>query len=125
MGLLSFLAILLAGTAHAGKVVWVDSSLVTSYSYHYGQDCDSFDLGAGGQVYTFRFCALQSIVQGDLDAMLTSPAKQECVKFESCRNGQCYREFGTREESVKLMLLVGARNKIETYKVKRDLGPCQ
>jgi hypothetical protein len=80
-------------------------------------------IGVAGKEYKFRACALQAIVRDQMNALLTSPRSQECVKVERCRGNYCERTYGVREVRTE-MLMVVTGSKIDTYKVKDILGPC-
>jgi len=117
--------LLSATSAHAGRVLWIDASMVSSYQFKEAGNCKIVSLGVGKETYTHRVCFGQDIVEADMNDMLTSPSQRSCVIFERCRGNYCERTYGSRSEKTKLMLVIGAKNVIEDYRAKRDIGACQ
>ncbi len=112
--------------AHAGKLLWVDSSMLTSLDWKYDRDgCLDLRLGVDGKLYSQKYCSGQAIIADTMNSLLTSPQTRECVKREICRGHYCEREYGTRLEHYKLLLIVNDKNQIESMKPKRELGSCQ
>ena len=121
---LLLLTILSLPQVNAGNLLWVDSSMVSSYEHTFG-NCDRFTLGIGENKYWFDACGGQLVVKSYMESILTSPATRECVKTEDCRGNRCYREFGTRPETFKLLLVIGKKDQIDSFKIKLDVGSCR
>lgn len=115
----------MASAAKADQLIWVTPDQLTSYRYDYGKECDSFTMGIKDAKYKFSFCSGQYIVQDEMKEFLLSPQTVQCVKSEVCYGGHCRKEYGVREESVKILLLVEPKGKIDSYQVKRQIGDCR
>lgn len=123
--ILILLAMISAHQARAGKLLWIDSTMVDSYEHVRADgNCEKFSLGVQGTTYWIRVCGGQAIVKEDMNSLITSPRSVDCVKYETCRGNQCHREYGIRREDIKMLLVIGKNGQLETYKMKAEKGPC-